>query len=291
MSIWNAIILGLVQGLTEILPISSSGHLIILKEFFGIGFQEGGILFDILLHMGVLLALLLAFYRDIFRLVSEGIFLVRDILVNLGRWIQNRLGGKRGYRRLIRNSYRKYLLLLLLSWIPAVILDVLLGNMAELAQQIVLVPALCLIVTSLFLFIADSVEVGSRKPKDASVFHGVCVGAAQGLGVLPGVSRSGAGLTAGLLCGFEPRFAVRYSFVMSIPMIAGGMIRDWLGAGGISIASRELKPALIAMAVAAAASYLAICLLLAMARKRCYKWFAIYCGALGTAVTIHYFLI
>ena len=179
MSFLQVIIMGVIQGLTEFLPVSSSGHLALFKILFGIE-AETGILYEILLHVGTLAAICLVYYKDIFKLFAEGCRILRDALVNVVIFFRNQIKREHEeYRKVISNGYRKFVMLVLVSSIPTGVIGFFGRNAVALASQILLVPGICLIVTAVLLFIADHSRDGGKLPKALhtqtrllSVFHG-----------------------------------------------------------------------------------------------------------------------
>lgn len=281
MSLWKAVVLGLVQGLTEFLPVSSSGHLVLIKQLLQVDLESGGMFFDVMLHFGTLLAIFVAFWSDISHLVTEGLHIVGDCFSNLGRFFQNLAGQGRPYHKVVRSSYRKYVVLVLISTVPTGIIGILLRDIVEQANEIVLVPACCLLVTAVFLVLADLVEPGSKKPKDVSYPAAGFVGVAQGIATLPGVSRSGTTITACLLCGFDKKFAVKYSFIMSIPAVLGAVALELKELPGLILTQADVLYCLIATLVAAISGYLAIRFMMGLVRGKRFKYFAIYCAVVG----------
>lgn len=283
MSLWKAVLLGLVQGLTEFLPVSSSGHLVLIKQLLKVDLESGGIFFDVMLHFGTLMAIFVAFWNDIRRLAEEAVHIFCDVLSNIGRFFQNLAGRKRPYRKIVRSSYRKFVVLILVSTIPTGIIGILLSDIVEQCNEIVLVPACCLLVTSLFLLIADLVELGEKKPKDVSYPEAGFIGVAQGISTLPGVSRSGTTITACLLCGFDKRFAIKYSFIMSIPAVLGAVVLELKDLPGLVLSQADVGYCILATMVAAVSGYLAIRLMVNLIRGKRFKYFAIYCAVIGLA--------
>lgn len=287
MPIWKAIVLGLVQGLAEFLPISSSGHLTIIKEILHVDLESGGMFFDIMLHLGTLLAIFVAFRKDIGRMIVEGLHIIGDVFYNIGTWFRLIVGKEGRYRRVIRSSYRKFVMMVIVSTIPTGIIGVMFKNTVELAGTMIVVPGVCLLITAAFLVIADSVEQGTKRPKEAKYREAALIGIAQGLATMPGVSRSGTTITASLLCGFEKRFAVKYSFIMSIPAVLGAVVLEVKDIGQHPLASTDILPCFIATAIAAIAGYLSICFMMRLIRGKSYFGFAIYCAIVG-AIAIGY---
>jgi len=290
MPVWKALILGLVQGLAEFLPISSSGHLIIIKQLLGVDLGSGGMFFDVMLHFGTLIAIFIAFRKDTGKLINEGIHIVIDIFANTGIFFARIVDKEKTYRHVIRSSYRKFVLLVIISTIPTAIIGLLLSDTIEAANDMVIVPGICLFVTAAFLFIADFADDGNKKPKEASYINAGVIGIAQGLSTMPGISRSGTTITACLLCGFDKKFAVKYSFIMSIPAVLGAVILELKDFTPDIIVQEDIPGCIIATIVAAVTGYLSICFMMALVRGKRYKYFAIYCIIIGGIATGYYFL-
>ena len=152
MSLLQAILMGIIQGLTEFLPVSSSGHLAIFKILFGVD-TETGLLFDVLLHIGTLAAICVVYYKDVLKMIVEGIGLIRDCIINFVRFIGNKTGRTdKPYLRLVNSSYRKLVVLIIVSTIPTGIIGVVGKDVVEMASEILLIPGICLILTAVLLF-------------------------------------------------------------------------------------------------------------------------------------------
>ncbi len=290
MPIWKAIVLGVIQGAAEFLPISSSGHLVIVKEILGVDLESGGIFFDVMLHLGTLFAIFIAFWKDIRHLIAEGIHIVLDIFCNLAAAVRNLFGGECKYRKVIRSSYRKLVVLIIVSTIPTGIIGVFLSDVIEMANGIVLIPGICLLITAMFLWIADAADPGEKRPKEVSYLNAGAVGVAQGLATMPGISRSGTTITACLLCGFEKKFAVKYSFIMSIPAVLGAVVLEIKDVSSLSLSGQDILSCMIATIIAAIVGYLSICFMMRLIRGKKYKYFAIYCAVAGLC-TIGYYIL
>ena len=183
MTYLQAIILGLAQGLSEFLPISSSGHLALFKILFNVN-TDTGLLFDIMLHVGTLLAVCIVYYKDIFYLVKEFIGIVIDCIYNLTVLI-----GKNGdgvYRHVVYNGYRKFVMLVIVSTIPTGILGFVASDLVTAASEILFVPGICLIITAGLLFICDRVPEGHKRPKQVGYANafiiGICENIIKGMG-------------------------------------------------------------------------------------------------------------
>ncbi len=281
MPIWKAVILGIVQGLAEFLPVSSSGHLAIIKEIMNVDLESGGMFFDIMLHLGTLVAIFVAFWGDISRMIMEGFHIIGDVLHNIVIWIRRLAGGEGKYHRLIRSSYRKFVMMVIVSTIPTGIIGVLVKDTVEMASSFIIVPGICLLITAIFLTIADLVDQGEKRPREATYSEAGLIGIAQGLATMPGLSRSGTTITACLLCGFEKRFAVKYSFIMSIPAVMGAVVLELKDVGKMSLQTEDLIPCGIATAIAAIVGYLSIRIMMGLVRNKSYRGFVVYCTLAG----------
>ena len=140
MPIWKAVILGVIQGAAEFLRISSSGHLVIIKEVLVVDLENGGVFFDVMLHLGTLLAIFIAFWRDIKRLIVEGLHIVGDIFYNIGVLFRKCFRKRCHFRKVLRSSYRMLAVLILVSTVPTGALGVLLSDFVRLASGVLLLP-------------------------------------------------------------------------------------------------------------------------------------------------------
>lgn len=286
MSIFEAIILGVVQGLTEFLPVSSSGHLALLKLLFGIE-SDTGLLFDVLLHIATLVAIFLAFYKDLFAMIREGVMIIVDVVCNIGLFIVNIFRkDKSPYRTIIRNSYRKFDILIIISTIPTAVMGLLLEDYIELASTILIVPAVCLIITGIMLFMSDRIQNTSKTPKSTTYLDAIFVGLAQGFAILPGISRSGTTITACLACGYNRKYAVKYAFFMSIPAVFGAAILELKDLSLTSVDSTMLINYGAGMIAAAIVGFICIKGMIYFVRKQKFTIFGIYCIVVGTAAII-----
>ena len=188
MSLLEAILMGVIQGVTEFLPVSSSGHLALFKILFGVE-TETGMLFDVLLHLGTLLAVFAAFYKDIFHMIGEGFAILGDFFKNVLIFAGNAFGKRDDpYHKLIDNSYRKFVMLVIVSTIPTGIIGIVASDVVEAASEILLVTGCCLILTSVLLFLSDRIADGMKTPRNVTYSNAFFIGICQGLATLPGLS-------------------------------------------------------------------------------------------------------
>ena len=287
MSLLQSVLMGLIQGLTEFLPVSSSGHLALFKILFNVN-TDTGLLFDVMLHVGTLLAVCIVYYKDIIHLVKEFIGMVVDCI-----YILSILIGKKGqgvYRHVIHNGYRKFVMLVIVSTIPTAILGFVASDLVTAASEILFVPGICLIITAVLLFICDHVPEGHKKPKQVSYANAFIIGICQGIATLPGISRSGTTITACALSGFDRKFAVKYSFIMSIPAILGAMVLQLKDIGSAAIDPSQIGIYAIGMVIAAVVGYICIKAMLMIVKKRKFTYFSIYCLIVGVISIVGYFV-
>ena len=271
MSLLSSILLGLIQGLAEFLPISSSGHLAIAAHFMGqAGIGEPPPFFDVLLHLGTLAAVFAAYWQDIREMIVELICGVRDLA--------------RGTTPIPIPPARRLILLIIVGTLPLFVVLPVKDFIEGLGDNIYFVAG-ALIVTGFLLFASDRVKKGRKTEKTATLLDVLLVGVAQAIATCPGISRSGTTITAGCFVGLDRKFAVRYSFLMSIPAILGAnllTLKDAIAEKTIIVS--DIPVYLVGVAVAAVVGYLCIRLLKMIADKGRFGWFAYYCWAAGVIV-------
>ena len=272
MTYLTAFLLGLVQGVAEFLPISSSGHLAIAQNLLGM--QEAGSVpefFDVLLHLGTLIAVFAAYWKDICEMVVE---LFRGI-------------GDLAHRSTPSPvpPARRLILLIVVGTLPLFAVLPIRKAVQGLSDNMVFVGA-ALIVTGILLFLCDRVRKGRKTERSATWVDALLVGVGQAVATLPGVSRSGMTITAGCFVGYERRFAVRFSFLLSIPAVLGANILSIKDAVQVGIVGAEVPMYLVGVAVAAVTGYLCIRLLKYIADKGRFGAFAYYCWAAGVLTLV-----
>lgn len=291
MSIFQAIIMGIIQGVTEFLPVSSSGHLAIFKNLFKLNL-ETGMLFDILLHIGTLVSVFIAFRKDIAALIKDGFSMLIDIFCNIPIFFRN-LGAseKEPYYEVAGTAARKMVLLIIVASIPTAILGFAGKKFTEYAEMGLLIPGICLLITAVVLFFADRVPNGTKKIKHISYLNGFEVGIVQGIATMPGISRSGSTMAMCLFLGFEKKMAVKFSFLMSIPAILGALLLEVKDVSLSGITSSEWIAYVLGMLFAAVIGYIAIKTVMVIVRDRKFFIFSIYCFAVGMLAIIGNFVV
>jgi len=272
MDIIQAIILGIVQGLTEFLPVSSSAHLVFITDILGL---QQNVAFDTLLHLGTLVAVVGYFLKDIIELITSFISSIRDIF--RGKF-------KEG---LEETPFKKLTWLLFVGTIPAGLMGILLQKQFEALFNSVIYVGFFLIITGFLLWAAERVKPGEKDVKDISFKNALVIGVAQGIAIAPGISRSGATISAGLFSGLNRELAARYSFLLSIPAILGAAL---VQVKDITSFDASITVLLCGFLSALIFGYLAIKLLLKIIKERTLMIFAYYCWIVGIAtilISIH----
>ena len=283
MDIIQAIILGIIQGLTEFLPISSSAHLVLVPKLIGVNYPNpsAAVAFDTILHLGTLVAVIGFFWRDILSIIAALISSILDIF--RGKFMVG----------LKENSFKRLAWLIVVGTIPAGLAGVLFEKQFDALFSNVAIVGFFLIITGILLWAAERVKTGHKEVKDVSFKNALVIGIFEAFAIAPGISRSGATIAAGLFSGLDRKLAARYSFLLSIPAIIGAaavQVKD-IGAG-----YEANTTAIIAGFLAAVIfGYLAIAFLLRIiVRKRSLLIFSIYCwivGALTLILSFYYGII
>jgi len=272
MSILSAILQAIIQGITEFLPVSSSGHLSLYQHFTG-NSGEGALMFSALLHLGTLVAVCTVFYKQIWELIKEFCLMIKDIFT-----------GNFSVRD--ASPQRRVVFMYIISTamlIPFVIFKGVFEGFAE--DGSILMEGICFLYTAAILFMADRTSKGSKKAIDMKYKDATTIGFFQGVALLPGVSRSGSTISAGLFFGLTREAAVSYSFILGIPAILGGCLIE-VKDGIAQKADIGVLPCIIGFVVAAIVGFLAIKLVQMLIKSDKFKVFWIYTGILGAVVII-----
>lgn len=291
MNLLQAIFMGLIQGLTEFLPVSSSGHLAIFRQLFGIE-TDTGVLFEVLLHLGTLIAVCIVFWRDFKNLVVHGVGLIVDACFNGWTFLMNKIKKEnRRYRRLIKNAYRKFAALIIVTTIPTGVIGVVFSGLIEQASNTLIVPGVCLVITAIILLLVDGRPNGAKKAKATKYSDAALIGVAQGIATLPGISRSGSTIAACLFLGLDRSFAVKYSFLTSIPAILGANILELRHLGSSAVNGALILNYLVGMIVAGLVGFVCIKVMINVVKRAKYEYFAYYCAVIGVIAIFCYFFI
>ena len=248
MTVFDALLLGIIQGLTEFLPISSSGHLVIGQELLGISVP--GNAFEVIVHLGTLVSVLIVFWRDIY-----------DILKSLNSKVT-----------------KTYVLTIIIGTIPAAFIGIGLGDKIGAAYEDIRVVATALVFTGLFLLLTKFIET---KTNQISVGKGFLIGLTQALAIIPGVSRSGITISTGMFLGVAPEESAKFSFLLAIPAIAGaGLITtiDLVGSSDIGI---SIQIGLVGFLSSLIIGWISLKVLIGLIKTGKFYWFGIYCILIG----------
>lgn len=276
MELLKAIFLGFIQGVAEFLPISSSGHLAIFKNVLGFD-TDTGLLFDVLLHLGTLTAVFVVFWKDIWALIKEGFAIIGQFFKSLFGCLCK----KQKWQPVVTTPYRRFVMMVIVSTIPTGIMGILLEGAINAASATLIVPGILLLINGVQLLISDRLPDGKFTEADAPYTKAAIVGVAQGLATFPGISRSGTTITACLACGFKREFAVKYSFIMSVPAILGALVLELMDFSPEMLSGSDMVNYLAGTLVSAVVGYVCIKTMLVIVRGKKFKYFAYYCFAMG----------
>jgi undecaprenyl-diphosphatase len=270
----SSVLLGIIQGLTEFLPISSSGHLVLFQNL--LGFKEPELLFDISLHVGTLVAVLLFFRHDLKAMALE----TKEFLLSL-------LSRETGFGKSREYPHASMLLWVLVGTIPTGFIGLTFKSPLEALFGSLHVVGFTLIVTGFIVLASKKLQAKDSSRPSVGLFAALAVGIAQGIAIIPGISRSGITIVCGLACNLPRDTAARFSFLLSIPATIGAL--------GVQLRSEGLSSAAVpALAsgfiVSAIVGLFALRILMGMVRKGHLYYFAPYCWAVGCLILFLSFL-
>lgn len=268
MDIIQAIILGIVQGLTEFLPVSSSAHLVFFQNMLGTG---PSVAFDTVLHLGTLVAVVSFFWRDILSMIKALVSSILDLF--RGKFLE---GVK-------EDVYKRLVWLLVVGTIPAGVMGIAFKNEFEALFTSILAVGVFLLITGVLLWMSEHYKQGNKEVKEVSFKNALAIGIFQGFAIAPGISRSGSTIAAGLFSGLNRELAARYSFLLSIPAILGAALVQVKDITALDMTLTALIAGFIAAVVF---GYLAIKLLLKIIKEWSLNIFAYYCWVVGIASII-----
>lgn len=266
MTLIQAIILGIFQGISEFLPISSSGHLVILQHFFGI--KEGNLFFTEMLHFGTLISIVIVYFNDIIKIIVE-------FFKMLGSGIKNK-------KFKIVNDYQKLALLIIIGSIPTAIIGFLFEDFfKKLYSSSILPIGVAFLITGLLLWIANKKPHENKKVRNMTILDSLTIGIFQGIAIIPGISRSGSTIVAGLLRGLDRSLATEFSFLLALPATFGaGLfgITDVIKTGSAAVID---GPLIIGILLSTIVGVFAIKFLIKMLKKDKLHYFSYYLWIIG----------
>jgi undecaprenyl-diphosphatase len=269
MSIWESIFYGIIQGIAEFLPISSSGHLAIFQSVLGTGDPDSNISFNVLLHLGTLLAVFFVYWKDIWQLICSFFTLCGKLF-------------KGNFKFSSYNESERFVILILIATLPLVPAALLDDYIGALSSSVIVVGVI-LLFNALLLFFSDKMAKGNKTLAEVKPRNALAVGLCQMIAILPGLSRSGSTITGGLTQGFERPLAVKFSFILSIPAIMGACVLELpdFFRTATTESSTQLLIYLAGAAVAGLTGVAAMKLLTYISKKSNFRIFSYYCIAAG----------
>lgn len=273
MTLTKAVILGALQGVAEFLPISSSGHLVIISHLLGAA-GEGDTFFPVVLHLGSMLAIVIAYYEDVLQLIAAFFVLVRDLFTGQ-------------IRRKRRSGSRNYLYMLIISLLPLLLVLPFRDRIYKVFSSPMMVGG-CLLLTGCILWVSRMAEDGTTGMADMRPVQALLVGISQTVAVIPGISRSGTTVAVAMLAGLRREFAVRFSLMMSLPTILAAFVLEFWSLLRINELPKNLAPYLAGAIAAAITGFLAIRILRGLVRSNRLHVFSYYCFVVGAATLIYF---
>lgn len=259
--------LGLIQGLAEFLPISSSGHLSIIQNLFGMNYsEEEHLFFDVLLHLGTLISVFIVYWKDIKEMV-------RDTLSALSGGEPQNENGR------LKPSVRTVILIIIATLPLVIILPF--HDKIELLYYNTPFISFALIITGILLYISGKLAEGRKSEKTSTAADAIIVGISQAIATIPGLSRSGTTITVGLSRGFKREYAAKFSFLMSIPAVLGSVLVTFISAVKKGIVWANVPVYLLGMLVAGVSGYFALTLVKKLLVSKHFSKFAYYCWGVG----------
>ena len=278
MSVIHTIILGIIQGITEFLPVSSFGHLCAVQDLLG-GSRGSGVLFEVMLHLGTMIALIFVFRKDIKKIGIE-------LIGNANIFLYNRRTGKNlTYAKIVSGTYRKLTALIFVSTIPTILIGYQCKRLVVRSASSHMFSGIGILLTGVILLVVDYSNInGNKGTREANFGDAMWMGICQGISVLPGLSRFGLTISAGLFCGLSRKFAVKYSLLMSIPAVIGAFFVEAGEFTAVSMTVGKGFTYILGMIVAGVTGYLVIRFMLKLSNQVRLRYFAFYSFAAGILI-------
>jgi undecaprenyl-diphosphatase len=275
MSIFTSLLLGIVQGISEFLPISSSGHLSIIQNLFKLNYsEEGHLLFDVLLHVGTLISICVAYRRELREMILDSVHFLKNVR------------GSSEERAVNFTPSVRTVMMIIIATLPLIIVLPFKGMVESLYYKTGFI-GFVLIVTGGLLYVSDRfIKPGKKTVKTMTVKDAILIGLAQAVALIPGLSRSGTTIAVGLTRGLSRNYVVRFSLLLSLPAVIGSTIISLISAFKAGIDWSLAPVYLVGMAVAAVVGYFSIRLLTVLMKKGKFGKFAYYCWGVGLLTII-----
>lgn len=271
----QSVLLGLIQGIAEFLPISSSGHLALFQQLFNFSSaEETDVFFDVLLHLGTLVAVFVYYWKEIWEMILE-----------FFRFLGDLFSGKGLPKGENVPPARRMILLVIVGTLPLFLILPIKDSIEALSSSLLAI-GIAELVTGVLLFTSDRLAKGTKTESNCPLVDALIVGLAQACATVPGLSRSGTTISVGMMRGYDRAFAVRYSFIMSLPAVLGANILSIGDALEAGIDTSLIPVYLVGVVIAGVVGYFAIGLVNLLSNKGKFGAFAYYCWAIGVLAII-----
>ncbi|NBH61079.1 undecaprenyl-diphosphatase UppP [Anaerotruncus sp. 80] len=267
MGYFEAVVLGLLQGLAEFLPISSSGHLALAQSLFGVE-ADKVLIFAVLLHLGTLIAVFVVYWKDLWELIVELCVTIKDLCTGKGLRLEER-------------PVRKLGVMIIVATIPTAVIGLLFNDFFEGLYSSMVAVGIGFLITGVLMFLAEKMGSANRDIRKMNCRNALFIGVLQGIAIYPGISRSGSTLVGGLTTGLKREFAVKFAFLISIPSILGSVVLEAPKALEGDLDTALLGPILAGMLVAAVSGYFAIKTMIRIVSNKKLSYFSYYVWILG----------
>jgi len=264
-TILQSIALGIVQGVTEFLPISSSGHLVLLQHFFGI--KEGNLFFTEMLHFGTLISIIIVYFNEIVKIIAEFFKMIYQ--------------GFKTKKMKIRNEYQRLALMIIVGSIPTAIIGIFFKDLFEKLYSSIFAIGIAFLLTGCLLWIADKKTAGYKDANAMSSLDATIIGVFQGMAIMPGISRSGSTIVAGLLRGLDRPLAIEYSFLLALPATFGAGVLGIKEAVEVSGSADFSVPLIIGVITSTVVGVLGLKLLISLLKNKKFHYFSYYLWLIG----------
>ena len=291
MSFLELLCLGLIQGITEFLPVSSFGLLTVAESLMGLE-RRASELLEVMLHLGTMISILIVFRKDFIKLLAESFGMLLDILSNIVIYVHNRRhhDADLPYTRVVKGTWRKLAAFIWISTFPTMVIGYSARRLVTMVAASPFLPGALTLITGIFLLVTDLGQTEGKKPAseagtDSAMWLGIC----QGVSVFPGVSRCALTICSGLLCGLGKKFVVKFSYIISVPAVFGAFLLE-RGEFSMPVMTSELSRSYIgAMVASAVFGVLLIRSLMRFTQKRKLRLFAYVNFLIGMAMLIRNF--
>jgi len=271
MTIIKAIILGIIQGLTEFLPVSSSGHLAVTQQLLNVP-DDKILFFTIMLHLGSLLAVFAVYAKDIGMIIIEFFRLFGEVIIG------------KGFK--INNEHRRLGIYIIIATIPTGLMGIIFGDVFASFYSSTLIIGISLMITGTLLWVAEKSNSGKRSIKDMNIFDALVVGVFQGLAITPGISRSGSTIVGSLFRGFNKELATKFSFLISIPAILGATVFEVKDVLEVGMGDLTIGILITGILSALISGLFAIRVLINFIKKEKLYYFSFYTWTIGAVVIL-----